>query len=682
MKVFRKRSDIKELDPIVDTILSLVGALAFERGQNHVPLSQLKGIDLGPAADIGFLLVNDDAISFTHEELLYQYTVRHAANLLGSTWDDLVGFVESFKSVEHRGINFGTRREFGSGVLIVLANEDQRDLVHRMAEIAELASTDENGRHAFWALYPPFCKALPEINADPQNVASASKVILQAGTGDLMGGLLYGAIEQYASTSAETADDLYQVFIASPDPISADLAIRALCGLATSDILEAHQRALGLTCSNSPAFRHAGIVTLGRLAYSTPGTEAMLAETVTRLDELRVASATTDAPALAQAYGELLPHEPGAAQALIELAGRSDAEVQHAVAWILSRHADKEQNKEWVIEALLELAEVSSENIGTFRYLDQCASDLISMDLNAVLEFIEALILGRSYGSGTTHTTLPKMLEVTFIELYQNHMDALNNLITCWFASNDRRLHRAARDIIEHPETERPIRFQLSKPVLDSLDEENVAYIVMRVAGYGIFGPQLAALVLSAVQREPCTPDLQAFVTDMLCNYVLYNNPGGAGTYLSERLKAQDATETEITVAQNACERARVVEEARQALPPLKEFQPSSHHVYLVRLAEQKQRARMMEQVEKDSVLLSLVHKAPLKYGRAFFFERDGTFSEPVPLHSFAQSVELPRGELIDPVGQANLRIHWQSVGLVEDQRETPPDDQVSNQDS
>ena len=46
--------------------------------------------------------------------------------------------------------------------------------------------------------------------------------------------------------------------------------------------------------------------------------------------------------------------------------------------------------------------------------------------------------------------------------------------------------------------------------------------------------------------------------------------------------------------------------------------------------------------------------------------ELDGNFTEPSELSSFSHSVELPRGELIDPLGQSHRRIDWQSAGQPE----------------
>lgn len=86
-----------------------------------------------------------------------------------------------------------------------------------------------------------------------------------------------------------------------------------------------------------------------------------------------------------------------------------------------------------------------------------------------------------------------------------------------------------------------------------------------------------------------------------------------------------------------------------------------------------KQQAAISEEADKRSVLASLFPRIPLKYGRSFFMEKDGEYTEPSELEEISHSVELPRGELIDPIGQQIKRLHWQSAGLQED------DDSVQN---
>ena len=683
------RLHIKQTNPHVHDILQRVAATAFEHAVPNIPVSLLDTVDIQLAVADGFLTLTNDDVAFADIDLQLDYTARYAASQLSTVWNDIAVFTEAFSALKNQGVMFGTYREFGAAVLIILANEDQHDILEGMAQIAqveiarrELSSTPRN--HAFWNYYTSFCMSLPVMNIDAHDLAVKSTYMLQAVAGDLSKGLLYDALERYAAQSYNNANILYQALVMVHTDTR--LLVHSLCGLGMINIHEAHRRALDLLNSSISELHKAGILSLGRLNYSSEAAKKMLISTLSRLDALQSISNNADSIVLAQAYSDLLAYAPTVSSAIEQIAKCSDPEVKHAVAWVLSRHCDKAEHHGWIKNALSQLVGVPSENKGTFQYLDQCAHRLASTDPEGVLAFIETVIVNRPYNGRAADNKITTMLEMTCNTLYREHESTLCHAITRWFASRDRRLHRAARHVIENSgildRKNRAAPLRLSKPVVDSLDEEQVCYMLMRILGHSVFGHQSAALMLSALQREPCSVELQQFVNDLLYDYVLYNNPGDAGQYLRDRVKAHDVTDIEKSVAQSALDRTYARQEARRALPPLKELQASSQHIYLARLAKQKQQTAIMEQVEKRSALLSLVHHAPLKYGRSFFFEREGTFSEPTLLQTVEHSIEVPLGELTNPVGQTYQRLIWQSVGLDQLNEGELGEDELTNQGS
>ena len=77
-----------------------------------------------------------------------------------------------------------------------------------------------------------------------------------------------------------------------------------------------------------------------------------------------------------------------------------------------------------------------------------------------------------------------------------------------------------------------------------------------------------------------------------------------------------------------------------------------------------------MEAAQKKSVLMSLMHHIPVKFGGSFFTEMEGAFTEPTAMGTISHSFEFPRGEVIDPLGQQLRRIKWRASGLQEEQSE------------
>jgi hypothetical protein len=651
-------------------LLQQVAKAIYDQAEEPVRLNRDEA-NLSAALELGFLQSSDDGITFSNPEVRRDYLVRHTVDLALQAWDDPKMFADFFQDAQYRTLDFGTRREVTTVVLLVLAGDHGKDVVGRVGEIARSGIENERRNHLFWSLYDPFCEALPELNVEPDKLADTLESVFEATTGDLAGGFVYGAVEKLASRSRADAEALYEVFASRPDSPVVSFTANAFVGLARFDLPEAHRRALELTEAEQATLRRAGIAALGVLDYKGGGRPDLLVRTWKRLQALKAEPDPETDYVLARAYGNLLGQKQEASEALVEMAGRPDPAVQTQVAFVLHQKARDSHHDPWYRGALLTLARVPTSQAEAWGELDHCAARCARDAPDLVVEFAEAAVLSRDYGAGGKRTELPEMLGTAFSQLLRHHPERLQAALTRWFASSKLRLHRAARDVIHryfNPiETDVP-PLGLSKPVLDELDEQTVAYALQRIMGHiTINGRLLASLLLSALRREPYSPDLTEFVAAALGGHVLYNFPGEAGDYLRSRAESDEVPEMESNVARAALERAEAYFEARKDLPTLKELRPPSQRVYLLRLAQNKKQAAAMEEPDKHSVVMSLATRIPLKHGRGFFMEQGDDFTEPSGLGEISYSVEMPRGELIDPVGQEIRRMEWRSIGLDEE---------------
>lgn len=637
--------------------------------------------NLSAALELDLLESNDDGITFSDPDVRRDYLVRHTVDLALRAWGDPEMLANFFEDAQYRTLNFGTRREVTTVVLLVLNGDHGKDVVGRVGEIARSGIEDEVRNHLFWSLYHPFCEALPELNVDPAKLADTLESVFEATIGDLAGGFVYGAVEKLASRSRADAEALYEVFASRPDSPVVSFTANALVGLAGFDLPGAHRCALGLTWAEQLTLRRAGIAALGRFSYANGEASDLLEATWERLDALKAERDSEIDGALARAYGDLIDQKgEGVTEALVELSAREDPVAQIQVTSVLFREAHEAYGEPWFRRALLNLAWAPTSRTGTWRELDHCTARCVEDAPDLVVEFMEAAVVSRAYGTEGREAELPKILNFTFSRLVQHYPEALKAAVTRWFASSEYRLHRAAADVVHDSydllSTEQPW-LELDKQVLDTLDEQTVVYTLQRIMGHVVSSRPLAALLLSAVQKESCSSAFLNFVAEALAVYVLYNYPNEAGGYLRGRVESGEASDAELKVAEVALSHLNAYSKALRDLPRLKEFQTPSRRLYLLRLAEHKQQAAIMEEANRQSVVMSLATRVPLKYGRGFFMEREGNFTEPSNLSSFSQSVERPRGELIDPIGQAVQRMEWQSSGLDEDQAQDQPDEET-----
>lgn len=654
--------------PGVHALLQLVAEAVYQRTEEPVDAGGAEA-DLRAAAALGYLKSGDEGVSFADLDVRREYLIRHVASVVLPAWDDPARFADVIADAQRRTSRYSSRRDMVSAVLLVLAREHGKDVVGRVGELARPAAGSGGSGRLFWDLYSPFCEALPELEVEPRELAETFEAVYEATTNDGTAGFVHNAVERSATRSRAKGDALYEAFASRPDSPLVAFVPAILVGLASADLDEAHRRALDLSVAAAPASRRAGITALGLFDYSGDDQGRLLEATWERLERGRAEPDPEVNHALVQAYGKLLDQKPEATEALVDLSARPDPAVQGPLFWVLFQKSDEAYGEPWFREALLNLAVVPTSHRGALENLDHSLYRVAREDPDLAVEFVEALVVGRDYGGDDEGGELPEMLPGAFAELVQHNPGALEEAITRWFASSERRLHRTARDVVHDTydvSGRREPWLRLSKPVLDGLEEQTIVYALQRIMGHVMGSRAPAALLLSATRREPCSREFLAFVAGALGGYVLRNYPHEAGDYLRQRLEAGDTTEAEGEVARAAVDRSDAYLAALNDLPLMKEFQPPSQHLYLLRLAEHRQQTVMMDRAKQSSVLLNIMPELPLKYGRSHFMERDGGFTEPSELVPFSISAEKPRAEILDPVGQMFRRLGWQSAGLHE----------------
>lgn len=174
-------------------------------------------------------------------------------------------------------------------------------------------------------------------------------------------------------------------------------------------------------------------------------------------------------------------------------------------------------------------------------------------------------------------------------------------------------------------------------------------FICRKAVGWFFFKPTTAASVLVSVLRI-CDSDTAQEVQSLLVNPLLQNY-GGVREYL-ENLAPEDAASKAVSgaLAQNLA-----YLDAKRSVPLLVELQPTEHHRRIERLRISDQMREAYKGAESGSVFLGLVNRSVLLYGnRSLSFiddGQDGLRHVEVDLQSHGISYEMPRMEVVDPIG-------------------------------
>jgi hypothetical protein len=156
-----------------------------------------------------------------------------------------------------------------------------------------------------------------------------------------------------------------------------------------------------------------------------------------------------------------------------------------------------------------------------------------------------------------------------------------------------------------------------------------------------------ASLVVAALRAQD--KQVRNELIALLIHPILRNFRGDARHYLLS-IPRGDAAYSPVRKALKANDD---YVKAANIQPPIKELAPSADQRYLARLRRHDWGRQIRKDAEKQSVLLSLVHRSTILYGRSAMTYVGGLDKPPMTmdLHPVSHSIEMPQLSSIDPVG-------------------------------
>jgi len=171
----------------------------------------------------------------------------------------------------------------------------------------------------------------------------------------------------------------------------------------------------------------------------------------------------------------------------------------------------------------------------------------------------------------------------------------------------------------------------------------------------------VAASVLVACLRG-CDPVTAKTIGELLFDPLLVNYSGKARDYL-KTIKKGDTAYGPVKAALKA---ADVFIKGLKIDPQIKELRPSEYQYSVERRHAHDWMQKVQKDAEKRSVFFNLVHRSVLLYGRRSitYVPEPGNKRRPMrmDMHSFSHSFELPRCEIVDPVGLSIMLLALRSA--------------------
>ena len=234
------------------------------------------------------------------------------------------------------------------------------------------------------------------------------------------------------------------------------------------------------------------------------------------------------------------------------------------------------------------------------------------------------------------------------------HPASWRSLVTDWMLSD--RKHAAALGQVLN------LMAEDSKPQLDparvlSCSDAELLLLARRLLGFIHERSQLTSLALSLLAAPNAERRFPLAFT-LLVEEVGYDYPSST---VEDCASWRDACGVEDVRSFLGKVIAAIEKRTREleGLPRLKEMRPPTMLARQFQVARRKQMSRQLEEARKKSIMRMIATQIPIKAGRGTFSYRQGSYGERSGLASISHSVEFPRRETLDPVGNAIRLLHF-----------------------
>ncbi|MCJ0764568.1 hypothetical protein [Variovorax terrae] len=294
--------------------------------------------------------------------------------------------------------------------------------------------------------------------------------------------------------------------------------------------------------------------------------------------------------------------------------------------------------------------------------LDYSLSQLLrpeSAHVEPALKFLEAWVRAH-LGSTAGKREFAERFDAC-TQALRSHPPLLSRVFTRWMLADGQATASAAAGMIADMRTDGDMAIGFDRGVLDSATEADLLYLVKRMLGFLLEPKQMLSLALSLLDLRNAKGRVLPFLRWMLHEEIGYDYPGTTRDALNKRAAQEmDADVRELLGSIAAQLEADM--SALEALPRLRELQVPM----ALRRDLAKARAKAMQssirEAQKQSVFARLVTQVHIKAGETSFQHHGESWTEPMHFASHSVSFEMPRREVLDPVGNAYRRLQLRTT--------------------
>ncbi|RIV68943.1 hypothetical protein [Flagellimonas aequoris] len=513
-------------------------------------------------------------------------------------------------------------------------------------------STGLEGRD-FWVPYRDFCQNIEKVEIT--KLIDSLPILLSKIENDFMASEFYQGIDNACSKDLKFGKSLYEsVSINSNEKIQGVLA-RVVSGVFKKDYKWATKEVLKLFDEATSIKKAQGIASIYYMDLSEPKLESFNIEVDGRFSEL-IEDENTSVRVLAgvvSSCGNQRKHIPNADAHIRALLCKEENEIKVQLLHILDHQIDIESEKDFYSLILDALVSMDIKLTGAYNSLAYLLQLKVKDNLSLVTKFLNAWVGFRTENANNT-----KLLQTVFDEIHNLKPKYFQTLVTEWLNDDSINYQLAIFGILRELSYRNVYTLELDKKLLKDYSLYDIEYVTRKIIGF-VYEKELStSLLFSIIEAKHDDKPTVNFMSDIFVNHLIFNYYSTID-FLNEKKKSAPTKLKKII--NQIIKDGEKYYDAYSKLETLKEFNPSEVRLNYMNRLQSKKFSKSYDDSEKSggsfSSLFTTLH---FRSGKTSFAKFKGEYSAHMEPKLISHSTEMPRGEYIDPVSQAQLRLESQ----------------------
>lgn len=329
-------------------------------------------------------------------------------------------------------------------------------------------------------------------------------------------------------------------------------------------------------------------------------------------------------------------------------------EVQLELMYFLFYNLDLETEMSLIEKYLPNLLHIDLEHSGAYSQLSHNLENLTKQNLSLAVQFLTDWV-ERDVENARKISYFSYLLNTLCDDFYVD----FQKLFTNWLNSDNPNFHIAIFNMNRVGKIRDLSGLQVSKEVVKTLSYFDIEYVTYKILAYIYDKDTSVSLMYSILEMKYENKNVTDFLSDLFANHLIFNYYSVID-YLNEKKKTANAKLKKVIVKIIKAGEARYV--AYSDLTLLKEFEPSERRlIYYNKIQSRKFSKSYKESENNQESSFNTLSTINFRTGKSCFSKYERKYTEKMTPALISHSGEMPRGEFIDPVGQAKERLLWQN---------------------